>query len=181
MGKRKKRSWKVGAGGKGARSVYAGGAAVGWVTLIYFCSGTCSLMDEVVWVRLLKLTLGNTVYASSIVVSVFMGGLALGALVMGRYADRIRRRLRVYAALEALATVSALSLPWVLRLADRGYRWFYVTYEPSPRGMLVVQVLLSAAILLVPSMVMGSTLPLLGRYVTAMRNRMGHASAGYTP
>jgi len=60
-----------------------------YVMLIYFCSGACSLIDEVVWVRLLKLTLGNTVYASSIVVSMFMAGLALGALIMSRYADRV--------------------------------------------------------------------------------------------
>ena len=89
-------------------------AAVRWLIVIYFCSGACSLMDEVVWVRLLKLALGNTIYASSIVVSTFMGGLALGALVMGRYADRIRRRLRLYAVLELAVTVSALALPWAL-------------------------------------------------------------------
>jgi hypothetical protein len=57
--------------------------------LIYFTSGICSLIDEVVWIRILKLTLGNTVYASSIVVSTFMGGLALGAFIMGRYSDRV--------------------------------------------------------------------------------------------
>ena len=50
-------------------------ATINWLLLIYFASGACSLMDEVVWVRLLKLTFGHTVYASSVVVSVFMGGL----------------------------------------------------------------------------------------------------------
>jgi len=141
--------------------------------LIYFFSGACSLIDEVVWVRLLKLTLGNTVYASSIVVSVFMGGLALGALIMGRYADRVRRQLRLYAALEALVTASALLLPWMLQLANAIYRWFFVRFHPSPAGLMVVQLIVSAAILLVPSMLMGSTLPLLGRYVTALRDRVG--------
>ena len=42
-------------------------ASANWIMLIYFVSGACSLIDEVVWVRLLKLTLGNTVYAMSIV------------------------------------------------------------------------------------------------------------------
>ena len=60
-------------------------ASTNWIMLIYFVSGACSLIDQVVWVRLLKLTLGNTVYATSVVVSVFMGGLALGALIMARY------------------------------------------------------------------------------------------------
>ena len=80
--------------------------------LIYFFSGLCSLIDQVVWVRLLKTTLGNTVYASSIVVSVFMGGLALGALISGRIADRVKHPLRVYAILEVGATASALAVPY---------------------------------------------------------------------
>ena len=144
-----------------------------WVMLIYFCSGMCSLIDEVVWVRLLKLTLGNTVYASSIVVSVFMGGLALGALIMARYADRVRRPLLLYAGLEVCAAISALSLPLALRFADVVYRWFYVNHHPSPTGLLLVQIIVSAGLLLVPTMVMGSTLPLLGRYVTSLQGRTG--------
>jgi spermidine synthase len=149
-------------------------ANINWVMLIYFCSGACSLIDEVVWVRLLKLTLGNTVYASSIVVSMFMGGLALGALIMSRFADRIKRPLRLYTLLEVCATLSALSLPFVLRLADAAYRWYFVKFEPSPSELMIVQVLLSAAILLVPAMVMGSTLPLLGRYITQLKKQVGH-------
>jgi len=146
---------------------------VKWIMLIYFCSGVCSLIDEVVWVRLLKLTLGNTVYASSIVVSMFMAGLALGALVMSRYADRTTRPLRIYAFLEVIATVSALSLPWLLRVADGAYRWYFARMNPSPTHLLVVQAAVSAGILLLPAMVMGSTLPLLGRYVTTLQQRVG--------
>ncbi|MGB2824208.1 MAG: fused MFS/spermidine synthase, partial [Phycisphaerae bacterium] len=160
-------------GSKGTGPRETGGAAVAWVMLIYFFSGACSLIDEVVWVRLLKLTLGNTVYASSIVVSVFMGGLALGALIMGRYADRVRRPLRLYAVLETLVTASALLLPWLLRLANAIYRWFFVELGPSPAALMAVQVVVSAMILLVPSMLMGSTLPLLARYVTALADRVG--------
>ena len=106
-------------------------ACVNWIMLIYFASGACSLIDEVVWVRLLKLTLGNTVYATSIVVSVFMGGLALGAMIMGRYSDSVRRRLRLYALLETLVTISALALPWWLKQADTVYVWFYRAYHPT--------------------------------------------------
>jgi spermidine synthase len=145
-----------------------------WIMLIYFCSGLCSLIDEVVWVRLLKLTLGNTAYASTIVVSVFMGGLALGAFIMGRYADKIRRRLRLYAFLEICAAISALSLPWILKLADGIYRWLFQKYQPSTTTLLLIQIIVSAGILLVPTMVMGSTLPLLGRYITSIQKRVGH-------
>ena len=152
----------------------SGRVGVGWIMLIYFVSGACSLIDEVIWVRLLKLTLGNTVYASSIVVSTFMGGLALGAFIMGRYSDRIGRRLRLYVLLETLVTISAVSLPFALRVADNLYVWFYRSYGPTKAQLLIVQVLISAAILLVPSLLMGSTLPLLGRFVTAFEKEAGH-------
>jgi len=145
----------------------------GWVFALFFGSGLCSLIDQVVWVRLLKLTLGNTVYASSVVVSVFLGGLALGALVMARYADRLRDRLGWYAGIEAVATVSALAVPWALGLTDALYVWFYRSQAPGPTSLLVVQVLVSAAVLLVPTMAMGSTLPLLARHVATTE-----ASAG---
>jgi spermidine synthase len=146
---------------------------VKWIMLVYFVSGMCSLIDEVIWVRLLKLTLGNTVYATTVVVSVFMGGLAVGALLMSRFADRIRDRLKWYAVLETVVTVSALCVPWLLRLSDVVYVWFFRTFAPTQAALLVVQVLLSSAIILVPSVTMGSTLPLLGRFVTGLERDSG--------
>ncbi len=149
-------------------------ASVNCIMLVYFASGACSLIDEVVWVRLLKLTLGNTVYATSIVVSVFMAGLALGALIMGRYCDRIKNHLRLYALLEALITILALSLPWALKIADGAYVWFYQTHHPTQAQLLIVQVIISTLILLIPTVLMGSTLPLLGRFITALEQEAGH-------
>ncbi len=149
-------------------------ASINCIMLVYFASGACSLIDEVVWVRLLKLTLGNTVYATSIVVSVFMAGLALGALIMGRYCDRAIKHLRLYALIEALITISAMSLPWMLKVADAVYIRLYQTYHPTQAQLLIVQVIISASILLVPTMLMGSTLPLLGRFVTALEKEAGH-------
>jgi len=148
--------------------------AMSWLMVIYFCSGMCSLIDEVVWVRLLKLTLGNTVYASSIVVSMFLGGLALGALIMARYSDRVSKPLRLYAMLELCATVSALLVPVVLLFGDKAYRWFYLEYHPSPIAVMFAQVVVSASIVLVPTVAMGSTLPLLGRYITTVEKQVGH-------
>ena len=148
-------------------------ASINWTMLIYFASGACALIDEVVWVRLLKLTLGNTVYASSIVVSIFMGGLALGALIMGRYCDRVTRHLRLYALLETFVTISALFLPWVLKFVGAVYVGYYRAYHPAHTQLLIIQVLISAVVLLVPTMLMGSTLPLLGRFVTALEKETG--------
>ena len=144
-----------------------------WVMLLYFGSGACALIDQVVWVRLLKLTLGNTVYATSIVVSVFLGGLAIGAMIMGRYSDRLKNRLKVYAVLEAIVTISALAIPLALLAADAVYVWFYRAYQPGNWLLMVVQVVISSGILLVPTILMGSTFPLLGRFVTGLEKEAG--------
>ena len=157
----------------GSDIIFAKQTNINLLMMIYFASGICSLIDEVIWVRLIKLTLGNTVYATSIVVSTFMAGLALGALVMSRYSDRIKRQLQLYAFIETLITISALLLPWTLKIADKIYIWFYRTYAPTPVELLVFQVVISGTLLLVPSMLMGSTLPLLGRYVTSLENQAG--------
>jgi spermidine synthase len=143
------------------------------IILIYFFSGLCSLIYEVAWVRLLKLSLGNTVYASSIGVSVFMGGLALGSLIMSKYADQVKRRLRLYALLEIFATLAAISFPLLLKLMDGTYRHFYIRFNPSSQELLFIQIIVSALLLLIPAMIMGSTLPLIGRYVTASGDRIG--------
>ncbi|MFA5422464.1 MAG: fused MFS/spermidine synthase [Phycisphaerae bacterium] len=143
------------------------------IILIYFFSGACSLIDQVVWVRLLKLTLGNTVYAASIVVSVFMGGLAIGAYLMGRYSDRVVNRLRLYSFLEVLITITALLVPWILRLSDGFYIYFFRAFEPSHSQLIIVQAFISAIIILVPAMLMGSTLPLLGRFITKLEEQAG--------
>ncbi|MBN1361585.1 MAG: fused MFS/spermidine synthase [Sedimentisphaerales bacterium] len=143
------------------------------LVLVYLVSGVCSLIDEVVWLRLLKLIIGNTVYASSVVVSVFMGGLAIGAALMGRICDRIRKPLRTYARIELAITISVLLSPTALRLADTFYVWLWRTFHPGQNVVIFWQALLSALVLLVPTVLMGSTLPLLARFVTSVEKETG--------
>src|SRR3989339_30547 len=111
-----------------------------WVLFIYFFSGFCSLIDEVVWLRIIKLTIGNTVYASSITISVFMAGLALGSLIMGHYADKIKKKLRLYSILEIFVTISAVLFPIILKLANFLYKLFFVRYTDSPLMLLIFQI-----------------------------------------
>jgi spermidine synthase len=59
--------------------------------LLFFLSGFCSLVYEVVWSRMMVLVFGNTTQATSIILSSFMGGLALGGYLWGRYSRLWRR------------------------------------------------------------------------------------------
>ncbi|MGD0540216.1 MAG: spermidine synthase, partial [Tepidisphaeraceae bacterium] len=76
--------------------------------LLFLISGSSGLIYEVVWLRMLSRTLGSTVYATSTILAVFMAGLALGSFVFGRYADRVRLPLLLYACLEAGIGATAL-------------------------------------------------------------------------
>ena len=60
---------------------------------VFFLSGISGLIYQVVWVRMLSLTFGVTSYAIATVLCGFMAGLALGAILAGRFADRLARLL----------------------------------------------------------------------------------------
>ncbi len=113
---------------------------------------------------MLTRTLGSTVYAVSTILAAFMAGLALGSFLFGLVADRIRRPLLLYAALEAgIAIAAILSLKmnsWPVPL----YRVLYTMAHESRAMLTLVQVLYESAVLLVPTMLMGATLPTLCAY-----------------
>src|SRR6266705_2499855 len=87
---------------------------------LYAASGAAALVYEVAWTRLLTLQLGHTVAAASTVLAAFMGGLAAGAWLSGRFAPR---SLRAYAALELIVAGIALVLPIALALTTTPLAW----------------------------------------------------------
>lgn len=131
----------------------------------FFLSGVAGLLYEVVWTRLLGLVFGHTVHAITTVLAAYMGGLALGSVLIGRRADRVARPLRLYGLLEAAIGLYCLATPLLFQAADRVYLWAFQALQPSPAGSTVLHLLLSAALLLPPTTLMGATLPVLSRAV----------------
>ena len=70
------------------------------VLLIFLLSGIAGLIYEVVWARQLVLVFGNTTQAISAILTGFFAGMAIGSVLGGRIADRVRNPLRMYAILE---------------------------------------------------------------------------------
>jgi spermidine synthase len=133
-----------------------------WVIVVlFFLSGVSSLIGEVVWMRMLGLVLGNTVWAASAVVAVWMGGMAGGAHLGGRLAPRTRRQLRWYglaeAAIGAFFALSTTLLPLLLKAGAH--------LGPDLGRHLAVGVAarfaLAGLVLGLPTLLMGLTLPLL--------------------
>src|SRR3954462_6412716 len=85
------------------------GLSRGALYLVFIASGFAGLIYESIWTHYLKLFLGHAAYAQSLVLAVFMGGMALGAWQCGRRPARIANPLRAYAIVEALVGVLALA------------------------------------------------------------------------
>lgn len=129
----------------------------------FFISGATALIYEVIWVRLLALIFGNTVYAIGVVLTAFMSGLSLGSFLLGKWADRRTNMLRIYGALELGIALSAILSPFLLDKVTSIYVSIYHTSTPL-WIMSGVRYLLSIMVLLVPTTLMGGTLPVLSRH-----------------
>lgn len=132
------------------------------VPAIFFLSGAAGLVYQVVWTKELVLQFGVTAHAVSTTVSVFMLGLALGSWVFGRVADRVRRPLAAYALLELGIAASALVSLALLRAVDALVASSWIPELGGP-GIAAIRTLGTFLVLVVPSTLMGGTLPMLAK------------------
>lgn len=141
------------------------------VLVLCFGSGVAGLTYEVIWLRLLAVSLGNASYAASAVLAAVMAGMGLGAWLGGRFVDRLvsRRRdprvaLRLYGGLEVALGLAAFLVPTVARaLGEASIPWLRMA-GPGGAGLLL-RFVVAALVVLVPASLMGATLPVLVRYV----------------
>ena len=128
--------------------------------LLLFFSGAAALIYEVVWTRLLSDMLGSTVLSMTCVFSVFLLSLALGAYLLGRLAVSGRAALKLYGALELAIAATGLmtGLPLLLFAPET-----VALLRGSSRWLpeLAAQVGLTVAVIGVPTLLMGGTLPLI--------------------
>src|ERR1700753_3109965 len=91
----------------------------GWMVLVlFFFSGATALVYEVVWSKFLSQMFGSTIYAQTVVLAAFMGGLALGNRFFGRGSDRARHPVQTYGILEIAIGIYALLFPAIDRATD---------------------------------------------------------------
>ncbi|HEX7779361.1 MAG TPA: fused MFS/spermidine synthase, partial [Vicinamibacterales bacterium] len=136
-------------------------------------SGVCALVYQVLWLRLLSLTFGVTTYAASTVLASFMGGLALGSFAAGRVADRVRRPLFLFGIVELLIGACALGTPAALAGVHRLFVEVAGRLPDSLALSTAVRLVLSFAVLLVPTALMGATLPIVVKSSLTRLDRIG--------
>ena len=146
---------------------------VAGVVACFFLSGATGLVYEVLWIRMLGLVFGHTVFAVTTVLTAFMAGLGLGSWVFGRLADRQSRPLRLYGVLEIGIGLFCLAVPVLLPLVETIYRALARAFGLSFLAFSLAQFVLVLALLLPPTTLMGATLPLLSRLFATDAGTLG--------
>jgi spermidine synthase len=140
---------------------------------LFFGSGACALVYQVMWLRLLSLVFGVTVYAASTVLAGFMAGLGVGSLIGGRLASRFTRPLAAFGFAETLVGVTAFATPFLLR--ELTALWIAVnpSLPQSLAALTMIRFVVAFLVLIVPTSLMGATLPLVIKSAVGREDRVG--------
>ncbi|MEN6424305.1 MAG: fused MFS/spermidine synthase, partial [Phycisphaerales bacterium] len=126
-------------------------------------SGCSALIYEIVWLQSLQLVIGSSAVSLGVLLGTFMGGMCLGSLLFPRFVSARWHPLRVYAVIELAIGVAGIillvGLPHVNRL--------YATHIGHGLTSILMRGAVCALCLLVPTILMGATLPAVARRVEA--------------
>ena len=132
--------------------------------LLFLVSGAAALIYQICWQRLLFESVGVDIDSVTIIVSTFMLGLGLGALAGGEIADRYpERALELFALIEIATGAFGVCSPWLVR----------ATSAATVNGSLATIAAANFGLLLVPTTLMGATLPILVTHVVRVYRNLG--------
>ncbi len=128
---------------------------------LFTISGAAGLMYESIWSRYLGLFVGHSAYAQIIVLVIFLGGMSVGAWVVGRRSAELRDPLRLYALVELGAgALGALFHPLFLAVTGAAYSTLLPALPPGP-AIVVAKWVVAALLILPQSVLLGATFPLM--------------------
>ena len=141
--------------------------------VMFFASGALGLVYETVFGKLLSYVFGVTAWATCTVLASFMAGLALGSVALGGLADRTRRPLLGYAVLELLIGAYCLAVPTLSAGIDSAYALAYDRFEMNLGTLTALRFALSFVMIVIPTFLMGGTLPMMARFVVRREDQIG--------
>lgn len=143
------------------------------VAILFFFSGACGLVYEVVWTRMMTHVFGSTALAIGTVLAAYMSGLAAGSWLLGRVADRAKHPLRLYAYLEVGVALAAATAHLLLTQVTPAYLAIYEVFGKSHAALAVARFIMAFVIIVAPTTLMGATLPVLVRFVVRGSSALG--------
>src|SRR5216117_1922725 len=129
---------------------------------LFFLSGAAGLIYESIWTRYLALLVGHSAYAQILVLTIFLGGMAVGSFLVGRYSEQLRSPLIWYAIVEAaVGLLGLLFHPTFRAVSAAAYDSIFPALIASPGAQSAVKWLLAASLILPQSILLGATFPLI--------------------
>ena len=143
------------------------------VLILFFFSGASALIYEVVWQRMLILVFASTTFATTTILASFMGGLALGSFYFGRLADKYKEPLKLYAYMEAGIGIFAILFPFIISGITIIYVSIYQQFHLTSYLFNLLKFALVFLVLIIPSFLMGGTLPVISKLFVTKFNQLG--------
>src|SRR5690348_8625034 len=129
--------------------------------VLFTVSGFSGLIYESIWTHYIKLFLGHAAYAQTLVLAIFMGGMAGGAWLAARWSHRWRNPLLSYAIVEAAIGLAAVIFHRIFVAATDASYEIIIPALGSPAAAQAWKWLLSALLILPQSVLLGMTFPLM--------------------
>jgi len=143
----------------------------------FFFSGAAGLIYQILWIRILSIVFGNTIYAASMVVAAFLAGLAIGSHVWGKRADGIEKPLKAYIQLEVGIAVTSLAATVLIFLLDDAIVGMMSVESIASGRWQLLRFVMLFCLLIVPTFLMGGTTPIMAKFFVKNFERLGRGIA----
>ncbi|MDQ2766680.1 MAG: fused MFS/spermidine synthase [Gemmatimonadota bacterium] len=132
------------------------------LSLVFILSGAAGLIYESIWTRYLGLFVGHGAYAQIIVLTIFLGGMSVGAFFVGRVSEKLRDPLAAYAFIElAIGIVGFLFHDIFVATTNGAYDHLFPSLAGSPHTVIIVKWTIASLLILPQSILLGATFPLM--------------------
>lgn len=146
-----------------------------YVGMLFFLSGAAALIYQVLFTKQLSYVFGSQAVATYTVLATYMGGMAIGAWLGGRIAANLSRPILIYAVCELAIGVYCLVSPVIFTSLQSVYSSLGTDILAQPTPLLLLRLGLGALGLIVPTTLMGMTLPILARHFERRAETLGHS------
>ena len=141
--------------------------------LVFAVSGFCAMSCEVLWTKLLALIVGPTTFSFTIVLVTFIGGLALGSLVFGVLADRVRDRLLLLVWTQAAAGILLLLVSHALGHTQLFFAKLIFTFKDQFALLNALKAAALFGLMILPTFCFGASFPLVAKICTRSVSQVG--------
>jgi spermidine synthase len=142
---------------------------------VFGLTGFCAMAYEVIWTKVLTLIMGPTTYAFTLVLAVFITGLAAGGWAFGRIADRVRHPVRLLAATQGIAALLALAAGQRMGNGLFLFQAVDFRFQDGIGGSLAIKSAVLFLFMLAPCVFLGAAFPLVMRIAAKTGDRFGRS------